>query len=226
MVWPCFNLKIQRFDGKRMNIILYRLVVAAGAALFAMSFFLPIGFPNAPFGIFKWITGAISGEQGPWEIFGFSVTACFVVYPYLWNVVLALTSALLKEGTGRATKWIHLVFNLTGGLLIISLGVLLVAVKDTWIPPWVQWTAIFVPFLILMGMWSLTLILSEPRQTPAIVSLCMLPQIPAQFLIAHAVAAHNGPSWGFTLGGIGAILVVAASLMLCFTRQNEHISGQ
>jgi hypothetical protein len=194
-----------------MNRLVYLTMRKVGAGLFALSFFMPYSFHNSPVQLVKWALHAAFPVDNPWSTFGFAGAAVIIVYPYFWALGLAITSTLGEEAE-QFGKWFHLACHSIGGLLIASIATLLVAVHDTWIPAWIQWTAIAMPAVFLWLMWTAALKFTLARQTAAVIVLGMLPQIPLQFLVAREVALHQNSPLGYIAGGVGATVVVVAAL--------------
>jgi len=195
-----------------MNRTVYRMMLTAGAILFAVSFFLPPSFHNSPMQLVKWAFHAALPVDNPWSTFGFAGAAVVIVYPYFWAMGLVMTPTLGNKAE-RFVKPFSLACHSVGGLLIASIAILLVVVHDTWIPIWIQWTAITLSAAFLCLMWTAALRLAPARQTAAVIVLGMLPQIPLQFLVTREVVLHQNSPLGYVMGGIGATVVVVSALL-------------
>jgi len=189
------------------------LTASLGAALFALSFFLPFSFHNSPFRRFLWaLDAALHGEELNEKI-GLGGASLVIVYPYLWSG-LCFLSFLFPRLKPQAFLLAASVLHLAGlGTLAFLAGALLY-LRDSYIPYGLQLAGLVVPLLLLAGLTASAWFGGQlPRRRALSTTLAFLPQIPLQMGLAFAVRADGGPPWGFMLGAAGAL--IGASACFC-----------
>jgi hypothetical protein len=166
----------------------------------------------------QWTLDAVSSSDRIGEMLAFGAVALSISYAYVWAAILALTAlAGLRRGRTE-TPWVHVWVNSIGGLTMAALGVLLLGLRDPWLPLQVRWIAAVLPMVILAPMWAAARFVSACRRTWAVVAIAILPQVPLQLVLARVSVSRGGQPWGFAAGSIGALLALAGSVFLAWRR--------
>jgi hypothetical protein len=193
-----------------------RLVVSAGAILFAISFFLPVHSSRAPFSMLKWTIETASSMDTRFEFLAFAAVSAIIAYPYAWSAAVALAGLAGRSWPFTENRWLHLSFHAAGGLLTAAIGITLLALRETWIPVPAQWAAAAAPLVILALMIFSILLIRGNRSAWLVIALGFIPQAPLHLALARAASDFEEPAWGFIMGGASATLAIAGSLLMFF----------
>lgn len=200
-----------------------RILVALGATLFAAAFFLPAGTPYPYRGVevFKWAREAIASGDKLGEKLAFGGVSLLVLYPYAWGLAVALACLPGPIGRVMRTPWIHVAFHALGGLVLVSLGALLLILRDDWIPTGAQWLAVGAPLVLVIAMAGVARKVRGPRATWIIATIGFAILSPAAFLWARKAATEGYPVWALVMGGVGGCAAAIGGLVLAATANDS-----
>ena len=194
----------------------FRIIAALGALFFALSFVLPPHFYNSPGGRFEWALDAAFPVENWGESLVFVGVALVIAYPYLWSLLTAASLLYTGSKHGKLILRSQLLCHLGGGVIVTALGVLLLALHDTFLPVSAQVTAAVFPLLFFSALLATVSAARPSRRLPAVAAVGMIPFIPLQLVLAHEIMFEYDPAWGFILGAAGAAVCVAGSLVVLF----------
>ena len=192
-----------------------RKLTSLGLIVFAVTFFLPVGFYNSPLGRFRWSLDAVFLSESPGESMAFIGICLAIAYPYVW----ALTSGAIFFFNRSPGSWAirsQFLCHILGGIPMISLGLTLILLKAEFPSASVQWIAVLAPVILWGGLLAIALSMPVRSRFPAMVALVLIIFTPIQFVLYHQVSLDGGAGWGFFLGGAGALIGLIGSFVLIF----------
>ncbi|MEI6970403.1 MAG: hypothetical protein WCL44_02715 [bacterium] len=208
-----------------MKEILARIMVALAALVFSASFFLPADSDRSPAKVLKGIAETVSSLDDVVAAAIFTAVAVVIAYPYAWALLLAFSAAAGRKRRFLENRWLHLGFHAVGGLLVAAVGITMLIIRDTWIPTPVQWAAATAPFVVLAMMILLILAVDRTRGVWVIAVLGLLPHVPVQLMLVRVATGMDESPLGFVMGGAGAAVATAGSLLLLYLRSPARKSG-
>lgn len=203
-----------------MGRILSRIALILGGALFAGSFFMPVGFMHAPFGMMQWMAEAVSSSESVGEGAAFCGATVAIAYPYAWALLVVAAALWNFSGKRSAWPWLHVAVQTFGGLTLMALCVLLLSLHDPWLPAKLQWTGAILPVVILVPIWGAVRFASRERRAWVVISLGLAPQLLLQAMLAVVSVGRAGQAVGFVVGSLGALIALAGGIgSACFQRR-------
>ena len=205
-----------------MKTSVIRWSVAVGAALVAVSFFLPPGGVQSPLGQLKWVLGAATSAGSPGAAAAFAFLSLIVIYPFAWAVMVL--AGCLAAGRGRrgVTSWPHLWVHTAGGLIIIGMSILSLFLRDPWLPLQVQWTGAIVPIVFLAVLWRFGRHMPAERRAWTAITAGFAFLLVVLALVAWFCESRDEPAWGFEIGAAGALLALAGAACLAASRRDPR----
>jgi hypothetical protein len=205
-------------------MIIPRLISALGAVVFSVSFFLPINFYNSPRGRFLWSVDA-AFPLGNWGLtLAFFGVAAVMTYPYIWGLTAALT--VLFRNPGKFPIFLQMSCHVVAGVIISTLGVVLLISGDDSLAPVARWSAVLFPPVFLTALFLVKCLVSPVRRGVFLTMVGTIPFILLQLLIARAVTADGGECWGYYLGTAGAVICLFGCILLIFKSNYEIASDE
>jgi len=195
-----------------------RFVTCAALLCFAASFFLPPQAFNTPVRRLVWAAEAVVPVENGWESAAFAAVCLAIVYPYAWALAAGALAAVRTRVRPGIALWLHFGCHAAGGVAISFVGILLLVIRDTWLPGWVQWLLAVLPACLLAFMLVARFLFRASRRVPAVTALGALPQIPLQLVLAHELRLEGYPAWGFYTAGVAAAVAFLAGLAEFFAR--------
>ena len=199
----------------------WRKLTFLGIIVFAITFFLPPGFYNSPFGRFRWSFDSIFLSDSPGESLAFLGLCLAIAYPYLWALITAFF--FLGRFPGRWAVRSQFICHLFGGIPVTSLGLTLILLKAEFPPGSVQWIAALVPAVLLLLLLTLSALIKPPRRFPALSALALIVFTPLQIILYYNILLDGGTGWGYLMGGLGALVGLIGSCALVFSHEQTDI---
>ncbi|MEA1927675.1 MAG: hypothetical protein U9N73_05665 [Candidatus Auribacterota bacterium] len=195
-------------------LIIIRLITALGALTFSISFFLPGYFYNSPRARFLWAVDA-AFPLGDWGLtLAFFGVAAVMAYPYIWGLMAAFTVLGRRERKLLIVPQIGL--HIVAGVIIAVLGLVLLISGDNSLPAPALYIAVLFPPIFIVILFLVNYLVTPGHRGVALTITGIIPFIPLQLLIAAAVTADGGVSWGYYLGTAGAVICLLGCIFSLF----------
>jgi hypothetical protein len=199
---------------------LSRWILAAGAALFALSFFLPPGFDNRPFAMLRWALETAFPSEGFGQSAAFTGVAVVIAYPYAWALMVTAAALWsLRSGRPAPGAAAHVAVNAAGGLSLMAISVLMLLLDDPWLPARFAWVGAILPVAMLALIGCAARFARPERRAWAVIAVAFLPHLIFQVGLTALSAGRAGEILGFGVGGAGTVLALAGSTWLA-TREH------
>ncbi len=193
---------------------LLRAVAALGGLLLAISFFVPLGFHNSPYGRVVWAVEDISLSEGAGGVLLSVGMAVVIAYSYAWAAIAAAAVWFTEGGGHRAAIGSQVGCQAAGGVVLVVFGALLLLRGDAFVPLAAQVAAVVVPPVLVGAMLVIALRVRPQRRVAAVAVLGFFPHVVLQPVLALFVWMDGYRPWGFVLGSAGALLGMAGSVCL------------
>jgi hypothetical protein len=200
-----------------IGLVLSRIALVLGGGLFLFSFFMPMGFMHAPFGMMQWMAGAVLSSESAGEAAAFCGASFVITYPYVWALLVVFAGLRGFSWKRGAWPWLHVAVHTMGGLTLMALCVTLLLLNDSWLPAKLQWAGVVLSVIILLSVWFTALFVPRDRRVWVLIAVGMMLHLLFQVMLAVVSVGRAGQAIGFVVGSIGALLALGGSIgSACF----------
>ena len=188
-----------------------RIALILGGALFACSFFLPLGY-HSPREELLAAADAVAMSASIGEGAFPAGEVVVVAYPYVWALLVVATALWHFSGKRRSWTWLHVAVNSVGNFTLMAMCILRLLVHDPWLSAKLPGPVVILPAVILLAIWGAARFAPPARREWVVVSVGWVPQLLLQIMLVFISLEGAGQAHGFVTGGIGALLALAGAI--------------